>query len=56
MMKVTIFRTLGGTLALAWTLAAVAASIGAQEPPAAGSVLDGVYTADQAKRGEAMYG
>jgi mono/diheme cytochrome c family protein len=53
---ITTFRTLGGILAVAWTMAAVGGSIGAQEPPAVRSVLDGAYTADQAKRGEAMYG
>jgi mono/diheme cytochrome c family protein len=52
---ITTFRTLGGTLLAAWTIAAVGASMGAQEPAAAGSVLDGVYTEDQAKRGEAFY-
>jgi mono/diheme cytochrome c family protein len=56
MMMSMTFRTLGGTLVVAWTMAAVGASIGGQEPQAARSVLDGIYTDEQAKRGEAMYG
>jgi S-disulfanyl-L-cysteine oxidoreductase SoxD len=50
------FRTLGAILVGAWTMAAVGAWSAAQEPPAARSVLDGVYTEAQAKRGEALYG
>jgi mono/diheme cytochrome c family protein len=57
MVMITTFRTLGGILVVTWTVAAVGASMAAQEPPAAArSVLDGAYTEDQAKRGEAMYG
>lgn len=53
--SVMTFRILGGSLLAVWTLAAVAA-LGAQEAAKAPqSVLDGVYTDEQSKRGEAIY-
>ncbi len=42
-------------LALA-AAATLRSKVGAQEPQVSRSVWDGVYTAEQAKRGEAMYG
>ena len=48
------FRILGGTMLALWTVAA-AGALGAQETKAPQSVLDGVYTEEQAKRGEAVY-
>lgn len=50
------FRILGGTLLAIWTMAAVSAPMGAQEPQPSPSVNDGVFTEEQAKRGEPMYG
>ena len=46
-------RTLAATALLAAALGAVA--IAAQEPEATRTVWDGVYTAEQAKRGQALY-
>ena len=50
-------RTAIVLLAGAWTTAALHTALRAQEPAAkpAQSVLDGVYTEEQAKRGEALY-
>ncbi len=50
------FRILGGILLAVWAVAAVTAVSG-QEPQAAApaSVLEGIYTEEQAKRGEALY-
>lgn len=45
------FRILGGALLAAWAVAA--AHVTAAQAPT--SVLDGVYTEEQAKRGEAIY-
>ena len=50
------FRILGGSLLAVWAVAAVGAVSG-QEPQAAAptSVLGGIYTEEQAKRGETVY-
>jgi S-disulfanyl-L-cysteine oxidoreductase SoxD len=50
------FRILGGTLLTVWAVSAVSAMSG-QEPQAAAptSVLGGIYTDEQAKRGETVY-
>jgi mono/diheme cytochrome c family protein len=48
------FRILSGTLLAAWAVAAVHV-IGAAEQTAPASVLEGVYTEAQAKRGAAVY-
>ncbi|HEX3704514.1 MAG TPA: cytochrome c [Vicinamibacterales bacterium] len=68
-MKPTTFQIAGGCLLGLWAMAAVNAPMHAQEPqpPAAvvapqdaqaapTSIVDGVYTPDQAKRGEQLYG
>jgi len=48
------FRILGGTLLVVWAATAVSAMSGS-ESQAPASVLEGVYTEEQAKRGEAVY-
>jgi mono/diheme cytochrome c family protein len=50
------FRILGGSLLAVWAMAAVGAPMRAQEPAPSTSVNDGVFTEEQAKRGEPMYG
>jgi mono/diheme cytochrome c family protein len=50
------FRILGGSLLAAWAMTAAAPAMRAQEPQPAASINDGVYTEEQAKRGEPMYG
>jgi mono/diheme cytochrome c family protein len=46
----------GATLVAVWMMAAAGAPVRAQDPQPSRSVLDGVYTDDQAKRGETLYG
>ncbi len=57
-MKLTrVFPFASGCLVAVWAMMAVNVSMSAQEAQSAPtSIVDGVYTAEQAKRGEVLYG